>query len=78
MFERAAGSDVIGGFVDQAIERSVTGQSEYEDDAVLLAPRRHFRSAVMANEIEVRAKTTLHSRRRLRLSFWKQTSWTSG
>ena len=48
VFERAAGTDVIGDFVDQALEGGVAGQSEDEGYAVLFAPRHHFRAAVMA------------------------------
>jgi hypothetical protein len=33
LFERTAGADVIGGFVDQAVEDGVAWQSEEEVDA---------------------------------------------
>jgi hypothetical protein len=39
LFERTAGADVIGGFVDQAVEDGVAGQFEEEVDAVFFRTR---------------------------------------
>src|SRR4029077_5823575 len=48
LFERTAGADVVGDFVDQAVEDDVAGQSEDEANAVFFAPRHHLLATVMA------------------------------
>ena len=48
LVERAAGADVVGGFIDQPVEHGVAGQAKDEVDAVLLAPVHRLGAAVMA------------------------------
>src|SRR6266852_9206944 len=48
LVERAAGADVVGGFIDQPVEHGVAGQAEDEVEPILDAPLHDLGAAVMA------------------------------
>src|SRR6202163_4783348 len=47
LVERPAGANVVGGLVDSTVEHGITGETEDEVDAILLAPLHDLRPAVM-------------------------------
>ena len=47
LIERPAGADVIGGFIDRAVERRVARQPEHTVNGVVLPPRHDLGSAVI-------------------------------
>ena len=48
LIERPAGADVVGDFIDRAVEHGVAGQAKDEVEPVLLAPFHDLGAAVMA------------------------------
>lgn len=46
--ERAAGADIVGGFINETLENLVAGQSEEVVERIVLAPGHDLRPAIVA------------------------------